>query len=99
MRPMCSVRGAAEHGEDARVEFGSSESVTTGDMREPHEGVHEGELSWVVELEAGDALSSRSDRGFGQFSELAAIDEGLQNVLLDLQVIVVDRCEGIAESR
>jgi hypothetical protein len=72
------------------VEFGSSESVASGDMREPHEGVHEGELSWWSSLRPGMRFR-RSDRGFSQFPELAAIDEGLQNVLLDVQIVVVDR--------
>ena len=68
-------------------------------MGEPHEGMHQGELSRVVELEAGDALSRRRDGRFRELSELATIDEGLQNVLLHVQVIVIDRREGIAENR
>ena len=61
--------------------------------------MHQGELSRVVELEAGDALSRRRDGRFRELSELATIDEGLQNVLLHVQVIVIDRREGIAENR
>ena len=53
----------------------------------------------MVELEAGDALSRRRDGRFRELSELATIDEGLQNVLLHVQVIVIDRREGIAENR
>ena len=37
--------------------------------------------------------------GSASLSQLAAIDEGLQNVLLHVEVVVVDRREGIAESR
>ena len=51
----------------------------------------------VVELQAGDALSRRRDRRFCEFSQLAAIDEGLHNVLLYVQVVVVDRRQRIAQ--
>jgi hypothetical protein len=37
--------------------------------------------------------------GVRELSELATIDEGLQNVLLHVQVVVIDRREGIAENR
>ena len=37
--------------------------------------------------------------GSASFAQLAAIDEGLQNVLLYVQVVVIDRGEGIAENR
>ena len=90
---------AAERGEDARIEFRGGEGVAAGDVGEAHEGVHQGELPRVVELEAGDALSRRRDGRFRELSQLAAIDEGLQNVLLHVQVVVVDRRQGIAESR
>ena len=53
----------------------------------------------MVELEAGDALARRRDRRLRELAQLAAIDEGLQNVLLYVQVVVIDRGEGIAENR
>jgi hypothetical protein len=59
--------------------------------------VHQGKLPRVVELEAGDALARRRDRRLRELAQLAAIDEGLQNVLLYVQVVVIDRGEGIAE--
>jgi hypothetical protein len=68
-------------------------------MGEAHEGVHQGELPWVVELEAWDALACRGDGWLGEAAKLAAVDEGLQDVLLDIEVIVVDGTEPIAESR
>jgi hypothetical protein len=39
------------------VDFGGSEGVAGGDVREAHQRMHEGKLPGVIELEAGDALS------------------------------------------
>ena len=73
--------------------------LAAGDVGEAHERVHQGKLPRVVELEAGDALARRRDRRLRELAQLAAIDEGLQNVLLYVQVVVIDRGEGIAENR
>ncbi len=51
------------------------------------------ELPRVVELEAGDAFSTGGDCRLREYSQLAAVDEGLDNVLLDVQVVVDDRRE------
>ncbi len=59
---------AAERGEDSRVEFYGGEGIASGNVGEAHQRVHQGELSRVVELEAGDALSRRRD---GRLGELA----------------------------
>ena len=80
-------------------EFRGGKGVAVGDVGEAHERVHQGELPRVVELEAGDALARRRDRRLREPAQLAAIDEGLQNVLLYVQVVVIDRGEGIAENR
>ena len=68
-------------------------------MGEAHEGVHQGELPRMVELEAWDALAGRGDGWLSEAAQLAAVDEGLQDVLLDIEVIVVDGAEPVAESR
>ena len=59
-------------------------------MTEAHERVHERELPRVVELEAGDALSACGDCRLRQFSQLPAVDEGFDDVLLDAEVVVDD---------
>ena len=51
---------AAERGEDARIKFRGGKGVAAGDVGEAQEGVHQGELLRVVELEAGDALGGLS---------------------------------------
>ena len=52
-----------------------------------------------VELEARNALSGRRDGRFRELSQLAAIDKGFQNVLLDVEVIIVDRRQRFLEDR
>ena len=51
----------------------------------------------MVELEAGDALSGRRDGRFGELAQLTAIDKGLQDVLLNIEIIVVDGRKRVAE--
>lgn len=51
----------------------------------------------MVQLESGYPLAVGEDRWLGELSELPAIQEGLQNVLLDIQVVVSDRCHPLAE--
>jgi hypothetical protein len=53
--------------------------------------MHEGELPRVIELEARNALSRRRDRWFRELSQLAAIDKGFEDILLDVEVVIVDR--------
>ena len=50
-------------------------------------------MSGIVELEAWNAFAGRSDGGLGQPLKLAAIDKRLKDILLDVQVIVIDRGE------
>ena len=45
----------------------------------------------MIELEARDALSRRGDRWFRELSQLAAIDKGFEDILLDAEVVIVDR--------
>jgi hypothetical protein len=66
-------------------------------VREAHQRVHEGKLPRVIELEARDALSGRGDCWFRKLSELAAINKGLQDVLLHVEIVVVDGRHGLAE--
>jgi hypothetical protein len=66
-------------------------------VREAHQRVHDGKLPRVIELEARDALSGRGDCWFRKLSELAAINKGLQDVLLRVEIIVIDGRHGLAE--
>jgi len=84
---------ATEGGNDVQVDFACAEGVGGRDLGKSYEGVHEGQLSGIVELEARNAFAGRGDGGLGQPLKLAAIDKRLKDILLDVQVIVVDRGE------
>ena len=60
------------------------EGAGGGDLGETHKGMHQGQLAGVVELEAGDAFAGRSDSRFGEMLKLPAIDESLEDILLDI---------------
>src|SRR6476619_1674002 len=46
--------------------------------------MHQCKLPRMIELEAGNALSGRCDGRLRELSQLTAINEGFQNVLLDV---------------
>src|SRR5436190_12781407 len=60
--------GAAERFGDGGVDFGSGEGIASRDVREADERMHQGELPWVIELEARNALSGSRDRRFSKLS-------------------------------
>ena len=82
-----------------RIDFAGAEGVGGRDLRKADEGVHERQLARIVELEARNAFAGRGDGGFGQPLELTAIDKRLEDILLDIQVIVIDRGELVAQGR
>ena len=53
----------------------------------------------MIELEARNALSGRCDGRLRELSQLTAINEGFQNVLLDVEVVIVDIRQRFLESR
>ena len=44
-----AVRGTSERLDDVRVDLRGSKAIAGGDVREAHEGVHQGELAGVIE--------------------------------------------------
>jgi hypothetical protein len=52
--------------------------------------MHEGQLSRMIELESRDAFAVGQNCGLSQLSQLPAIDEGLQDVLLHVVITVDD---------
>jgi hypothetical protein len=61
--------------------------------------MHQGELAWVIKLKAGNALSRRGHGRCRKFAQFTAIDEGLEDVLLDVEIIVVDGRHRVAQGR
>jgi hypothetical protein len=74
-----------------RVQLGGREDAACSDVREAHQGVHQSELSRVVQLQTGDTFTGWQDRGAAEGAELPAVHEGFQDVLLDIQVVVDNR--------
>jgi hypothetical protein len=66
-------------------------------VAEAHESVHERKLPGVVEFETGNAFPCRGDCRLRQHSQLPAVDESFYDILLDVQIVVVDRREGAAQ--
>ena len=81
------------------MEFCSGKAVAGGDVRETHEGLHQGKLAGVIEAQSRNALSRRSDGRFGEPSQLATVNEGLQDILLDGEIVIVDCRERVPERR
>src|SRR5438874_5160480 len=81
------------------MQVGRGEGAPRGNVGEADQGVHEGELAGMVELEPRDALAVGEEGRGGERAELAAIDERLQDVLLDVEVLVDDAGHPFAEAR
>ena len=77
-----------QSGQHVGIKFGGSEGVAGSDVSEAYQGVHEGQLSWVVEFESRDALTAGKDSGLGQVMELASVNKALQDVLLNIKIVV-----------
>jgi hypothetical protein len=43
-----------QSGQDIGIKLGSGEGVAGSDVSEANQGVHEGQLSWVVEFKSRD---------------------------------------------
>ena len=93
---MIRLWGDAQCGEGMGIEVGRLEGPARGDMRESDEGVHEGELTRVIELQTREALAGGQHGRFGEPPKLPAVDEGLQDVLLDVEVVVDDAGKPLA---
>ena len=78
----------AESLEDVGVDLGCGEGIG-GNMREAHERVHDRKLPWIIDLEPRNALSRWGNCRLRKFSELTAVDGGLQNIRLSVEVIIV----------
>ena len=80
-----------QSGQDVGIKLGGSEGAAGSDVSEAYQGVHQGQLSRVVEFEPGDAFTAGKDSGLGQVMELPSIDEALQDILLNVKIVVADR--------
>jgi hypothetical protein len=82
------LRRNPERRPDVGIEFRGLKRAAGGEVSEPYQDMHQGQLPGMVEFETRDALAILQNRGLGELSQLAAIDEGLQNVLLHVEVAI-----------
>src|ERR1700751_5278136 len=81
------------------IKLGGGEGVARSDVSEAYQGVHEGQLSWVVEFEPRDAFTTGKHGGLCQFVELASVNKALQDVLLNIKVVVANGGELVSKLR
>ena len=84
------LRSKVQRSGGCRVQLFRAEGITGGDVREADEGMHQGELARMIELEAGNAFAIRQARGFGELAQLSAVDERFRDVLLEGEIAVDD---------
>jgi hypothetical protein len=59
--------------------------------------MHQSQLSWVVEFEPGNPFTTGKHCGLCQLTQLASVDKGLQDVLLDAKIVVANAGEPVSE--
>ena len=79
------------------MKLGGGESVGGSDVSEAYQGVHEGQLPWVVEFESRDAFTAGKHGGLCQLMELPSVDKAFQDVLLNVKIIVANTGEPVSE--
>ncbi len=84
------VGGAAQGLGGLGMEFCGGKGAFCGDVGEAQQGMHQGQLARMIELQARNAFAVGEESGLAELAELAAIDEGLQHVLLNVEVVVGD---------
>ena len=70
------------------MEVSGGKRVAAGDVGESNQGVYEGELARVVELEPRYAAATGEVGRLGELLKLAPVDKGFENVLLDVETAV-----------
>ena len=86
-----------QSGQHIGIKFGGSEGAAGSDVSEAYQGVHEGQLSRVVEFEPGDAFTTGKHGGLGQVMQLPSIDEALQDILLNVKIVVANGGELVSK--
>jgi hypothetical protein len=79
------------------IKLGGGEGVARSDVSEAYQGVHEGQLSWVVEFESRDAFTAGKHGGLCQVMELASVNKAFQDILLNVKVVVANGREPVTE--
>ena len=72
------------------MQIAGSKTTAACEMDETGQGLHDGQQARIVQLHAWCPTSAWGDGGLPQLRQLATIDIGLQHVLLDSEVAIVD---------
>src|SRR5437016_14386407 len=81
------------------VDFGGGEAILSRKMRKADESLHEGQLPRVIQLQSWNAFAIGQNRGLSKLQQLSTIDEGFQDVLLDVVIPVDNGREFVAKYR
>jgi hypothetical protein len=73
-----------------RKEFSCHERIGSGDVGEAHQSMHQCQWPGMIQLQTGNPLAVRQYGGLTEHAEWVAIEERLQDVLLNIQVSVRD---------
>jgi hypothetical protein len=79
------------------VDFGGRETVLGREMRKTYESLHESQLPRVIQLESWNAFAIGENRRLSELQQLSTVDEGFQDVLLDVVISVDDGREFVAK--
>jgi hypothetical protein len=82
-----AVGRAFERLNDIGVDFRGGKGIAGSNVCEAGESMHQGELPRMIKPQSGNALSGLSNRRLGQASQVAAVDECFEDILLDIKVI------------
>lgn len=75
------------------------EAIASGDMRKTDQRLHERQLPRMLQLEARDAFAIAEHGRVGELEQLASVNEGFQDVLLDVEIPIADTRELFTQSR
>jgi hypothetical protein len=64
--------------------------IAGGNMRKPDKCMHKRESPRMIELQPRDPFAAGQAGRFGEFSQLAAVGEGVEDVLLNGEITVGD---------
>lgn len=78
-------------------QVGGREGLPAEDVGEAEVAGINASLARAIELESGDASATRQDGRVAEVAQLAAVDEGFEDVLLVVQVGVDDGIELLTE--
>ena len=81
------------------MDFTGDKGAGHGDLGEADQSMHQGQLPGIVEFEARNAFAGQGAGRSGEMLKLPAIDKRLDDILLDVEVVVVDRRELVAQRR